>query len=84
MKKVESLLCSMCDTEAETLAHMTIHCKYPKKKLSKDIKERCGSQLSLPDLTEEIVYSGWLSKVVVQILSVYCEEGCKQSMPFGI
>ena len=31
MKKVESPLCSMCDTEVETMAHMTIHCKYSKK-----------------------------------------------------
>ena len=61
MKKVESPLCSMCCTEVETLTHITIHCKYSKK-LWKDIKERCGSQLSLPDLTEEIVYLGWLSK----------------------
>ena len=61
MKKGESPLCSMCDMEVETLAHVTIHCKYSKK-LCKDIKERCGSQLSLPDLTEEIVYLGWLSK----------------------
>ena len=60
-EKVESPLCSMCDMEVETLAHITIHCKYSKK-LWKDIKERCGSQLSLPDLTEEIVYLGWLSK----------------------
>ena len=61
MKKAESQLCSMCDTKVDTLAHMTIHCKYSKK-LWKDIKERCGSQLSLPHLTEEIVYVGWLSK----------------------
>ena len=47
--------------EVETLAHITIYCKYSKK-LWKDIKERCGSQQSLPDLTEEIVYLGWLSK----------------------
>ena len=61
MKKVESPHCSMCETEVETLARMTIHCKYSKK-LWKDIKERCGRQLSLPDLTEETVYLGWLSE----------------------
>ena len=61
MKKVESPLCSMCGMEVETLAHIIIHCKYSKK-LWKDIKEKCSSQLSLPDLTEEIVYLGWFSK----------------------
>ena len=61
MKKVGSPLCSMCGMEVETLAHIIIHCKYSKK-LWKDIKEKCSSQLSLPDLTEEIVYLGWLSK----------------------
>ena len=61
MKNVESPLCSMCGMEVETLAHIIIHCKYSKK-LWKDIKEKCGGQLSLPDLTEEIVYLGWLSK----------------------
>ena len=40
---------------------MTIYRKYSKKPW-KDIKERHGSQLSLPDMTEEIVYLGWLSK----------------------
>ena len=61
MKKIESPLCSMCGMEVETLAHIIIHCKYSKK-LWKDIKEKCGSQLSHPDLTEEIVYLGWPSK----------------------
>ena len=51
----------MCDRDVETLKHMTIHCKYSKK-LWKDIKEGCGSQLSLPNLTKEIVYLGWLSE----------------------
>ena len=61
IKKVESLLCSVCDTEVETLAHVTIHCKYPEI-LWKGIKKRRSSQLSLPDVTEEFVYLGWLSK----------------------
>ena len=51
----------MCGMEVGTLAHIIIHCKYSKQ-LWKDIKEKCSSQLSLPDLTEEIVYLGWLSK----------------------
>ena len=60
MKKVESPLCSMCDTKEETPVHMTVYCRYSKK-LWKDINERLGSQLSLSDLTEETVYLGWLS-----------------------
>ena len=50
-----------CNMEVGTLAHMGIHRKYSEKQW-KDIKERCGGQLPLPDLTEEIAYFGWLSK----------------------
>ena len=60
MNLVESPLCSLCKKEVESISHLFLKCEFSNR-LRAETQRWCSPAIALPQLTEKIVYLGWLS-----------------------
>ena len=60
MKLVASPLCSLCKREFETISHLFLRCE-SSKRLWAEIQKWSSHTITLPQLSEKIVYLGWFS-----------------------
>ena len=60
MNLVESPLCSLCKREVESISHLFSKCELSTR-LWAETQKWCNPAISLPQLTEKIVYLGWFS-----------------------
>ena len=60
MNLVESPLCSLNKREVESIFHLFLKCEFSTR-LWAETQRWCGPAIALPQLTEKIVYLGWLS-----------------------
>ena len=60
MNLVESPLCSLCKREVESISHLFLKCEFSTR-LWEETHRWCSPAITLPQLTEKIVYLGWLS-----------------------
>ena len=60
MNLVASPLCSLCKREFETIFHLFLKCE-SSKRLWSEIQKWSSHTITLPQLSEKIVYLGWFS-----------------------
>ena len=60
MKLVASPLCSLCKREVETISHLFLRCEFSTR-LCAEIQKWSCRKITLPQLSEKIVYLGWFS-----------------------
>ena len=71
MKIVSSPLCSFCGESSETVGHLLLRCRYASE-LWIEVKQWLQSSLMLPNLTEKLIFLGFLdnqsNSVIILIL----------------
>ena len=60
MKLVASPLCSLCKSEVETISHLFFRCEFSTR-LWAERQKWSSRTITLPQLSEKIVYLGWFS-----------------------
>ena len=67
MNIVGSLLCSQCNREPETISHLFLYYNFSQQ-LWSDIQKWCSPIFNLPNLSEKIVFLGYLNEETKNIL----------------
>ena len=60
MKLVASPLCPLCESEVETISHLFFRCEFSTR-LWAERQKWSSRTITLPQLSEKIVYLGWFS-----------------------
>ena len=73
---VESPLCSLCKREVASISHLFLKCEFSTR-LWAETQRWCSSAIAISQLTEKIVYLGWLSNDPQTILINHILLLCK-------